>query len=73
MEPGPDLSILDDLEIELRDVEHALKRLQDGSYGTCEVCGDPITESRLVDHPATRVCCDDHPPSAGMRNQADRA
>ncbi len=61
MEPGPDLSILDDLEAELRDVEHALQRLQEGSYGTCEVCGDPIGESRLVDHPATRVCGDDHP------------
>jgi DnaK suppressor protein len=61
VEPGPDLSILDDLETELRDVEHALQRLEDGSYGICEVCGDAIGEGRLEAHPATRVCCEDHP------------
>jgi len=57
---GPDLSILDDLEVELRDVEHALRRLEDGSYGVCEVCGDPISESRLEANPVTRACCADH-------------
>jgi RNA polymerase-binding transcription factor DksA len=61
MEPGPDLTILDDLETELRDVEHALQRLEDGSYGICEVCGDAISELRLEAKPATRVCCEDHP------------
>jgi RNA polymerase-binding transcription factor DksA len=60
MDPGPDLSILDDLETELGDVEHALERLQDGSYGICELCGDPISESRLEALPATRACRDDH-------------
>jgi DnaK suppressor protein len=60
MEPAPDLSILDDLEAELGDVEHALQRLQDGSYGTCEACGDAISESRLEARPATRWCRDDH-------------
>jgi RNA polymerase-binding transcription factor len=60
MEPGPDLSILDDLEIELRDVEHALHRLEEGTYGTCEVCGEPISESRLEATPTARVCREDH-------------
>ncbi|MDQ1376787.1 MAG: hypothetical protein QOE15_960 [Acidimicrobiaceae bacterium] len=60
MEPAPDLSILDDLETELRDVEHALRRLDDGTYGICEVCGDPISESRLEATPAARVCREDH-------------
>jgi DnaK suppressor protein len=60
MEPGPDLSILDDLEIELRDVEHALRRLDEGSYGTCEACGESIGEARLEAAPATRLCRDDH-------------
>jgi RNA polymerase-binding transcription factor DksA len=60
VDPAPDLSILDDLETELRDVEHALKRLDDASYGTCEVCGDPISEARLESMPATRVCRQDH-------------
>jgi RNA polymerase-binding transcription factor DksA len=60
MEPAPDLSILDQLESELGDVEHALHRLDDGSYGTCEVCGDAISEARLEAAPATRVCREDH-------------
>jgi DnaK suppressor protein len=60
MEPAPDLSILEDLESELRDVEHALHRLDDGTYGTCEVCGGPIGEARLEAAPATRVCREDH-------------
>jgi RNA polymerase-binding transcription factor DksA len=60
MEPAPDLSILDVLETELRDVEHALQRLEDGTYGSCEVCGEPISEVRLAASPATRFCREDH-------------
>jgi DnaK suppressor protein len=60
MDPAPDLSILDDLEAELRDVEHALACLEEGTYGTCEVCGEPISEARLEARPATRVCREDH-------------
>ncbi len=61
MEPGPDLSVLDELETELGDVERALQRLEDGSYGTCELCGEAISEARLQARPATRLCSDDHP------------
>ncbi len=61
MEPGPDLSILDQLEVELRDVERALQRLEEGSYTTCEACGEAIGEDRLEAHPVTRVCAEDHP------------
>jgi YteA family regulatory protein len=51
-----DLSILEQIEGELADVEHALKRLDDGTYGTCEVDGEPIPEERLEALPATRFC-----------------
>jgi RNA polymerase-binding transcription factor DksA len=54
-----DLSILDQIEAELADVEHALRRLDDGTYGTCEACGKPITEERLDALPAARFCVDD--------------
>jgi RNA polymerase-binding transcription factor DksA len=47
---------LDTAETELGDVEHALDRLDDGSYGTCEVCGDPIGDDHLEAHPAARTC-----------------
>ena len=54
-----DLSILEQVEGELADVEHALRRLDDGTYGTCEACGKPITEERLEVMPAARFCVDD--------------
>jgi len=56
MGPGHDLSILDDAETELADVELALQRLEDGTYGICETCGGPIEETRLAAFPATRRC-----------------
>ncbi len=43
-------------ERHLLDVDAALYRLRDGSYGTCERCGQPIGDARLEALPATRVC-----------------
>ena len=54
-----DFSILEQVEAELGDVEHALKRIDDGTYGTCEACGKPIGDERLEAMPATRYCLDD--------------
>ena len=54
-----DLSILENVEAELVDVEHAIRRLDDGSYGTCEACGKPIDDARLEAMPAARFCLDD--------------
>jgi RNA polymerase-binding transcription factor DksA len=54
-----DLSILEQVEAELADVEHALRRLEQGTYGTCEACGKPIGEARLEALPATRFCIED--------------
>jgi RNA polymerase-binding transcription factor len=51
-----DLSILEQVDAELADVEHALKRLDDGTYGTCEFDGKPIPEERLEAMPAARFC-----------------
>ena len=54
-----DLSILENVEAELADIEHALARLTDGTYGTCEACGRPIDEARLEAMPAARLCLED--------------
>ena len=40
----------------LDEVEHALDRLDDGSYGQCESCGAPIDDTRLADEPVAREC-----------------
>lgn len=41
---------------ELTQVVAALRRLDDGSYGQCEDCGDAIDARRLLALPATRFC-----------------
>jgi RNA polymerase-binding protein DksA len=40
-------------------IEAALQRIEDGSYGSCEVCGKPIGAERLSAIPWARLCIDD--------------
>lgn len=54
-----DISILEQVEAELRDVAHALERLDQGTYGACEACGQPIGDDRLEALPAARFCLKD--------------
>ena len=65
-----DISILEQVEAELADVEHALRRLDDGTYGTCEFDGKPIPEERLEAMPAARFCVEHQ---AEAERQAARA
>jgi RNA polymerase-binding transcription factor DksA len=55
-EQGEHRAIVGRLQDTLRDVERALAKLDDGSYGKCEVCGEEIAEPRLDAMPATRYC-----------------
>jgi len=41
---------------ELRDITDALSRIEEGTFGTCESCGDPIPKSRLAVMPHARLC-----------------
>lgn len=52
-------SILSSLEAELQDVDRALERVAEGTYGTCEACRKPIPAARLEALPAARYCLDD--------------
>jgi DnaK suppressor protein len=40
----------------LRQAEHALERLDSGTYGTCEICGNPIGKGRLQAFPRATLC-----------------
>src|ERR1051325_9255030 len=40
----------------LRDIEEALERLRDGSYGICAECGMPVSRKRLEAIPWARFC-----------------
>ena len=40
----------------LADIERALARLDVGTYGTCEICGEPIAPARLEARPVVRTC-----------------
>ncbi len=40
----------------LAEVEAAVQRLQDGTYGICQSCGQSIAEARLEARPATGTC-----------------
>jgi len=40
----------------LADIDAALARLADGSYGICRACGQPIGAERLAARPAARTC-----------------
>ena len=40
----------------IADVEHALGRFDDGTYGTCEACDRPIPFERLEAIPQARHC-----------------
>ncbi|HEV2754516.1 MAG TPA: TraR/DksA C4-type zinc finger protein [Actinomycetota bacterium] len=51
-----ELSVQEDIDGRLDDIEHALAKLSDGTYGVCEICGEPIPEERLEALPAARYC-----------------
>lgn len=39
-------------------MQEAIKRIDDGEFGICEVCGGPISEKRLMARPVTTLCID---------------
>lgn len=44
------------LELKLRDIENALKKIKKGTYGMCERCGKKISQNRLKVFPEARFC-----------------
>ncbi len=50
------LSLEEELEKALRDVESALKMVEKGTYGSCKYCGQQIDERRLEARPTSTSC-----------------
>jgi RNA polymerase-binding transcription factor DksA len=63
LERSVDFSVVEMAEGALKDVELALRNLEKGTYGLCEVCGQPIPQARLEALPEARFCVE-HAPSA---------
>lgn len=53
------------LETRFNNIRRALKKIDDGTFGICELSGEPIEEDRLNANPAARTC------KAHLNNEAD--
>ncbi len=51
-----DLALRDRATQQLEHVEAALRRLHDGTFGTCQRCGEPIADGRLEALPWAAHC-----------------
>lgn len=53
-----DLALRSNLEETLKQIQEALDRVSEGTYGACEVCGERIDPARLKALPHTPHCLD---------------
>lgn len=44
------------IQKQLSEVRQALRRIDDGTYGICPFCGEPISSARLLAIPYTNLC-----------------
>jgi len=57
-EQEKNLGFMDNRELLLEEVENALKKIEDKTYGKCERCNKPIASRRLKIEPYARLCMD---------------
>ena len=57
---------------EIAEIDTALRKLGEGTYGLCEECGNPISEARLEAMPAARYCMDDQARHSRLRRNGSR-
>jgi len=55
-ERGETEALVAELRSALGEVEHALAKVDEGTYGNCEKSGQPIAAARLEAKPAVRTC-----------------
>jgi len=49
-------ALLEQAREHLADIDAALRRIDEGHYGVCEICGEPIAQERLTARPIARTC-----------------
>ncbi|HJX07241.1 MAG TPA: TraR/DksA C4-type zinc finger protein [Actinomycetota bacterium] len=54
-----ELSIEQNVRDLIQKIDRALKRIDDGTYGICEVCGKPIEKARIKALPYVDLCIKD--------------
>ena len=52
------LGLVENLMVLLKDVDSALEKIAEGTYGTCEKCGKQIGADRLEFRPTSTRCVD---------------
>ncbi len=57
-ERGENEALVNELRNALIEVERALAKVEKGTYGICEKCGNQISPARLEAKPAVRTCID---------------
>jgi DnaK suppressor protein len=56
LERDAEMSLVHNAREMLFQVEHALARTADGTYGVCESCGNPVGKDRLLAFPRATLC-----------------
>ena len=51
-----EVGVADSLNASLERIDRALDKLAEGTYGTCDVCGEQIPPARLEAQPESAVC-----------------
>jgi RNA polymerase-binding protein DksA len=54
-----DYTLTENSEQVLAEIDSALERIEDGTYGKCGVCGKEIGVERLEAYPWASLCIDD--------------
>ena len=52
------LGLVESIKAMLNDVDHAIVKLDEGTYGWCSQCGKAISAARLQFRPASNFCVD---------------
>jgi DnaK suppressor protein len=67
-----DQSVVLRVDLELAEIEAAVRRVEDGTHGLCEACGKPIGDERLEALPAARYCVEDQTKLARTHRNGSR-